>query len=117
MKIALQKVHRVATVATYPLHILVCRIPSARRQKAIKLGAGGVIMLIGVVIAKNPYHLLNHIVADVIGYGLHAYGSCPFIKILCAKFDLEDLNETRKNVSAPEIDVANITRDRAWRNL
>lgn len=114
----LSHVHRVAHVATYPLQIIVRSVPSSRRRRAVKLGAGATIMLLGVVIAKNPMHLMNHIFADVIGYGLHGYGAMPFIKILCARFDLEDINESYQHNHGPqvvrEIDVAQFTHDRAW---
>jgi hypothetical protein len=61
---------------------------------------------------------LHHIVADVIGYGLHGYGSLPFIKILCAHFDLEDVDSKRKEkTSVPQVNMDNVMRDRAWRNM
>ena len=103
MKAALVHVHRVTHVATLPIQFVVRRIPHVGKRKAAKMGAGVVIMIVGVVVAKNPFHLVNHIIADLIGYGLHGYGALPFIKILCARFDLEHIDEDESAIKLTEL--------------
>lgn len=61
----------------------------------IRYCAGGVIMLAGVLVAKeggqiHAYHF--HYIADVLGYGIHGIGAVPFVEWL-----IEFEREERKN--------------------
>jgi hypothetical protein len=50
---------------------------------AIKYSAGGVIMILGVTVAKfagEVHFLLAHYALDIIGYGIHGLGAVPFIE-------------------------------------
>lgn len=93
MKLALKKIHRVAAAATAPIQFVVAKIPHPRKQKTVKVCVGVTIMLVGSTMATHPVLLVPHIVWDALAYGLHGYGALPIIKILCARFDLEHLEE------------------------
>lgn len=50
--------------------------------KSHRMIVGAIVMTTGVVIVKlmSPIHFLQlHIIGDILGYGIHALGSVPFI--------------------------------------
>jgi hypothetical protein len=54
-----------------------------------RMGAGVVVMALGVTLAKTVGHVANPLIAysaDAIGFGIHALGMVPFIDHLIEKF-------------------------------
>ena len=97
--------HKFAHVATLPLQFAVRHIPNPRKKKTVKLMVGVVIMLSGAAMAKYPWHLVNHIVWDALAYGLHGYGALPWVKVMCHKFDLENLEQSEVSQLREEIEI------------
>jgi hypothetical protein len=110
MKTVLISIHRVAHIATIPLHLAVKHIPHPRKKKTVKVCVGVVIMLVGSTMAKYPIIFIPHILWDAIAYGLHGYGALPIIKILCAKFDLENLEEEERELKLQEKQLTRLNK-------
>ncbi len=77
-------IHRIIHVFNLPKHI--CNhVLGENHTKAHRMGAGMIVMVIGVTVAKScaNIHFLNlHFIADLIGYGIHGLGLTPFIEHL-----------------------------------
>lgn len=114
MKTALVHVHKFSNVAIYPIRLVVRHIPCPRKKKTVKIVSGVVIMLSGAAMATHPLAIVPHFLWDAIAYGLHGYGALPILKILCAKFDLEHIEDeekgTAKELAALKAEVARLEK-------
>lgn len=81
---------RVIHVINVPRHM--CRLVLGHQHKPIhRMGAGIVVMTIGVAVAKAaPAVGILHYGMDIAGYFIHAVGGVPFLDWLIESADKED---------------------------